>query len=94
MAKSIISNDLKCYVCGKRQTLERHHIFGSFNRNKSEKDGLTVYLCHEHHNEYPNGVHHSRWMAMQLKKVGQKAWMEHYGKTEADFIKEYGKSYL
>lgn len=94
MAKSIIDTELKCYICGKRQGLEMHHIFGAFNRSRADRDGLKVYLCHECHNEPPNGVHHNRKNNLRLKQIGQKAWMEHYGKSEADFIKEYGKSYL
>ena len=94
MARSIISTELKCYICGKRQKMELHHIFGAANRSKSDKDGLIVYLCHDCHNEPPNGVHHNRGMDLQLKQIGQKAWMEHYGKTEEEFIKAYGKSYL
>lgn len=94
MAKSIIDTELKCYICGKRQNLHRHHICGSFNRSRAEKDGLVVYLCADCHTGNPNGVHHNRKNNLRLKQIGQKAWMEYYGKSEADFIKEYGKSYL
>lgn len=94
MAKSIISTELKCFICGKRQGLELHHVFGGFNRSRADKDGAVVFLCHECHNEPPNGVHHNRKMALQLKQVGQRAWQKHYNKTEEDFRRAYGKSYL
>lgn len=39
-----------CWLCGRNGTaepLDKHHIFGGAYRKKSEKYGLTVYLCHE-----------------------------------------------
>jgi hypothetical protein len=53
-----------------------------------------VFLCHCCHNENPNGVHFNREFDLYLKQIGQRAWMEHYGKTVEDFIREYGKNYL
>lgn len=38
-----------CWLCGRNGTaepLDKHHIFGGACRKKSEKYGLTVYLCH------------------------------------------------
>ena len=32
----------KCWLCGKVGAVERHHIFGGSNRDKSERDGLVV----------------------------------------------------
>lgn len=46
-----------CDLCGKYGYLELHHIFGGANRSLSEKYGLVVNLCHECHNEPPEGVH-------------------------------------
>jgi hypothetical protein len=46
--KSIIKGDSedRCYICGRAEWIERHHIFnGTANRKKSEKYGLTVHLC-------------------------------------------------
>jgi hypothetical protein len=40
------------------------------------------------------GVHFNRAFDIHLKQIGQEAWMEHYGKTKEDFIKEYGRNYL
>ena len=37
-----------CAICGRNgmgDPLEKHHIFGGAYRKKSEKYGLTVYLC-------------------------------------------------
>ena len=64
MSKSIIQNkDGCCYMCdllGTRQqgyTIEEHHCFGGPNRKLSEKYGLKVYLCPEHHRTGPDAVH-------------------------------------
>jgi len=53
-----------------------------------------VWLCHNCHNEPPNGVHHNAAINDQLKAVAQRRWMEHYGKTADDFLKRYGKNYI
>lgn len=96
MRKSILSGNDKgvCFLCGKWIATENHHIFEGGNRKKSDKDGLTVFLCHYCHNESPNGVHFNREFDIHLKQIGQKAWMDYYGKTVEDFIREYGKNYL
>ena len=94
MSKSIISDERRCYLCGRRQHLERHHVFGAAKRKRADHDGLTVYLCHDCHNEPPHGVHHNAETDRQLKQVGQAKWMRHYGRSKADFIAAYGKNYL
>ena len=97
MSKSIIKNNHKgiCYLCKRCGQTEEHHIFGGVaNRKKSEKDGLKVHLCHWCHNEHPNGVHFNKDRNDRLRQIGQKAWMERYGKTKEDFIREYGRNYL
>ena len=73
----------------------RHEVFfGTKNRQKSIKDGLVVFLTPEMHNMNNQGVHFNRAFDIHLKQIGQEAWMEHYGKTKEDFIKEYGRNYL
>ncbi len=94
--ESILKGDRKgvCFICGRWTQTERHHIFGASNRKKADKDGLTVYLCHDCHNEPPNGVHFNREKDLRLKRIGEKTWCKYYGKTIEDFIKEYGRNYL
>ena len=94
--KSIVKRNRKgvCFICGRWTNTENHHIFGGGNREKADRDGLTVYLCHSCHNEPPNGVHFNKDRAVRLKQIGQKAWMQEYGKTIEDFIKEYGRNYI
>lgn len=92
--KSILQSDKECFICKTTQWLELHHVFGGANRKRSEKDGLTVYLCHYHHNEPPQGVHHNRKNMDRLRAYAEKKWLEHYGKTVEEFIKVYGRNYL
>ena len=96
MSKSIISNEKRCFVCGKERGCEVHHLFyGVSNRKLADEDGLWVYLCYE--------CHRGRWgvhgydgydLNTSLKREAQRTWMKHYGKTVEDFIARYGKSYL
>lgn len=95
MAKSIIQTDKRCYICGSTNWLECHHIYGGNpNRKLSEKYGLKVWLCHNHHNEPPNGVHFNYTYRCLLQEQAQKIAMNHYGWTIEDFIAIFGKNYL
>lgn len=88
----------ECFLCGKNgwsDKLDRHHIFNKHNRNKSEKYGLVVYLCHnECHIFGKNAVHNNRDVDLKLKQYGQQKAMEEQGWTKEDFIKVFGKNYL
>lgn len=92
--KSIIQNEKECFICGTTNWLEQHHIFESFNRKLSEKYGLKIWLCHAHHNEPPEGVHHNKEKMIEVKKIGQKAFMQYYGVDTDRFIQIFGKNYL
>lgn len=72
----------------------RHEVFfGTANRKQSIEDGLVVFLKPELHTG-SKGVHNNREIDLYLKIIGQRAWMEYYNKSENDFIKRYGKSYI
>lgn len=54
--KSIITKDLEhCYLCGAPDP-QIHHIFNGAMKRKSEKYGLIMPLCMNHHTG-PEGVH-------------------------------------
>lgn len=93
--------DRVCFLCGKNGTqdpkgLEEHHIFNGVGlKKKSERYGLTVYLCGwEHHNGGENSVHRNQDVDRRVKQYGQRKAMEENGWTLQDFIAEFGKNYL
>lgn len=99
MAKSIIQEDKNhCFLCGRNgciDPLEKHHVFGAYNRKWSEKYGLTVYLCGDRcHRNGKESAHRNAEAAQYLHEMAQKKAMEHYGWTEDDFRSIFGKSYL
>ena len=66
-----------CLIC-RSPYVEKHHVFGAANRQNSEKYGLTVWLCHKHHNEPPEGVHFNRRFMDELHEWGQKQFETYY----------------
>lgn len=95
MSKSIIQTEKRCYICGSTIWLECHHVFGGNpNRKLSEQYGLKVWLCHDHHNEPPNGVHFNAELRQRLQAKAQRKAMEHYGWTEDQFRAVFGKNYI
>lgn len=90
---SVLQDEKKCYFCHKTYGLEDHHVlFGTANRKISEKYGLKVWLCNNHHTGQA-GVHRNREFDLMLKQMAQEYYEEHYG-TREDFIREFNKSYL
>lgn len=87
-----------CWLCGRNGTaepLDKHHIFGGAYRKKSEKYGLTVYLCHGScHIFGEKAVHSCRETMDELHRYGQKMAMERMGWTKEDFMREFGRNYL
>ena len=73
--------------------VERHHIFGASNRNRSEKYGFVVPLRPDLHPNGANAGKDAKSIDIKLKTMAQEYYEEHYG-TRADFIKEFGRSYL
>jgi hypothetical protein len=92
MSKSVLQEEKVCIICGTTWSLEEHHIFRTPYRNKSEKYGLKVWLCHNHHtgNE---GVHNGNVVIdKRLKQMAQKKFEEKFGREK--FIREFGRNYL
>ena len=95
MAKSIISEEKRCYICGCRHWIEIHHVFGgTAYKKKADIYGLTVPLCHCCHNEPPNGVHFNKEIRRKLQAKVQKIAMKHYGWSVEDFRDRFGRNYL
>lgn len=91
--RSIINDDRKCFVC-KNPKVEEHHIFfGNPRRKISERYGLKVWLCVEHHRG-TNGVHgkNGHELDLRLKEIAQEVFERKH--TREEFIKLFGKNYL
>ena len=89
--KSILQNNPDdCYICGFKACHKHHCIGGTARRKLAEKDGLYVRLCLTCH----QNLHDHNEQELRMHQVAQKAWMEHYGKSEDDWRKRYIKSYL
>lgn len=70
MSKSILQDKKECWLCRQLygcemalegDSLEKHHVmFGTADRDISERYGLTVWLCHTHHRTGMVSVHMNR----------------------------------
>lgn len=90
--KSILQENKECYFCKTTYNLEEHHVFfGTSNRKQSEKHGLKVWLCHEHH-QGNGGVHHNIERDLEIKKMAQEAFENKHPREEFRAI--FGKSWL
>lgn len=81
-----------CYSTTRFYGSHRHEVFFGVNRQKSIKYGLVVFLTPELHNMSGKGVHFNKEFDLYLKKIGQRAFEEHY--PDKDFLKEFGRNYL
>lgn len=96
MARKDISSALfddmtVCLIC-KRPYPQVHHIFGAYNRGKSDKYRYLAPLCMDHHTG-SDGVHNNRALELYLKQIAQMHFEKNIG-TREEFINEFGKSYL
>ena len=91
MAKSIIDNNERCFLCGRQYGLETHHIMAGMNRKLSERYGLKVRLCHDCHTGN-NGAQYDKEKNRELKRIAQEAFEKLYGHDE--WMKVFRKNYL
>ena len=92
-AKSIIVESMdNCFVCGSPYVEVHHIMYGTANRKLSDKYGLIIPLCQEHHRGQ-TGVHFKRDLDIYLKKLAQEKYNSVYG-TDRSFLEVFGKNYL
>lgn len=91
--KSIIQDKKECIVCHNCNVEEHHVFFGTANRKLSEKYGLKVYLCVEHHRG-TNGVHgrDGKRLDTYLKQLAQKRFEQKECRNK--FMQIFGQNYL
>ena len=92
--KSVFTEDMDVCIFTGSPYVERHHIFGGFNRNRSEQYGFVVPLRYDLH---PNSARadgrYAKDIDTHLKQKAQEYYEENIG-TRDDFIREFGRSYL
>ena len=81
-----------CVVCGSPRVQMDHVIGGVANRKISDRYGYVIPLCAEHHIG-ATGIHRNRGMDLFWKQTAQIHYEAHRG-TRADFINEFGKSWI
>ena len=93
MVESIITDNMsECAICH-RTPVEIHHIiFGTANRELSDKFGLVVPLCAYHHREGPTSVHAYAPANRYFKKIAQDKFKEVW--KEYDFRTVFGKEWF
>lgn len=85
LSKSIIQAEKECYICRRwyavktTRGLEEHHVLNGPLRSFSERHGLKVWLCHQHHNEPGMSPHYNATCAQTLKAVAQAKYEEKNG---------------
>lgn len=101
LSKSIIQAEKECYICRRwyavktTQSLEEHHVLNGPLRSFSERHGLKVWLCHQHHNEPGMSPHHNAACAQTLKAVAQVKYEETNGPgAHAAWMATVGKDYI
>lgn len=88
-----------CYLCKRlcgdyyRKTTQEHHaIFGTAGRRLSERYGLKVYLCMEHHTAGKSAVHNNETMARIVQRDAQEAFEKTH--TRKEWMEIFGRNYL
>ena len=91
MSKSIIQSVKECYLCRQDASLlgymgdltssglHKHHImYGTANRQQSEKYGIWVWLCVKHHNEDHGlyAVHYNKEVNLRLRKDAERHFLQ------------------
>lgn len=81
-----------CIECGRYGT-EKHHVFyGVANRKLSDKYGMVVGLCYDHHRG-KFGVHNgNKELDLRLKRMAQGRFVDMY--SQGEFLAVFGRNYL
>ena len=98
--KSVLQEkDGRCFLCMMLHNdyryhnyLERHHVFNGPDRDASEEEGLTVYLCVNHHREGPEAVQNNQDNNRIVQCYAQEFWEQNH--TREEFQKKFRGSYL
>ena len=88
-----------CFLCDalegntrQQYGLHKHHVFFGPNRQRSEEDGMFVYLCMRHHETGPDAAHRDKGSRVMLQVYAQEVYEKTH--TREQFIARYGRSYI
>jgi hypothetical protein len=98
--RSILQPDLrrggrKCYLTGRGDHLQKHHIYPGKNRRVSDENGFWVWVTQGLHNGGDPAAIHSNpnhGYDLLLKQQCQRAYEETHSRGE--FLSLIGRSYL
>ena len=92
---SLYGDVRECFICHSPY-VECHHIYPSSRRPISDREGCTVWLCHEHHQGL-TGAHNDHKLQEFFRSDCQRRWEKREGITEPNhesFIRLMGRNYL
>ncbi len=102
MKKSILHNkkDRTCFLCmllhdddSIKSNLHEHHVFSGWaNRKLSERHGLKVYLCVQHHEIGREAVHRNAKINKMLQAYAQQEFEKKW--PEKNFREIFGRNYI
>lgn len=91
-----------CYLCAAlhddysvKPYLQEHHVINGYGKREwSEKFGLKIYLCFQHHTYEggPEAIHRNTEIAMRCKEEAQRVFERTYPNLE--FKDYFGKNYV
>ena len=92
-AQSIMQTDKECYITGRSDNLECHHIYFGANRKISDNNGFWVWRTRDMHTGN-NGIHgkYGQSLNLRLKMECQQEFEKTHSRE--DFIRLIGRSYL
>ena len=89
--KGYIKVNLRCIICGAPAS-EEHHCISGHNREKCDKLGLTVPLCHYCHYDLHNKGHCTYKREMQV--LAENYFLDSKMGTIEDWLKIFGENYV
>ena len=82
-----------CAICGTPYAMTHEIFYGrTGNARHSQDYGMTIRLCHLHHQDHKEGIHHNRAFDLRIKKEYQQIFEAEHGHDK--FMEVFGRSYL
>ena len=86
---SIMQNEKYCFITGRSDQLDLHHIYAGSRRKASDRFGCWCWLTHDVHMELHDK---NKALDLMLRRACQEKFEEIYSHQE--FMEVFGKSYL